>query len=105
MIGQYGNTFGYPPAPKSNWSHIDCDHILSWELIQKKCEDFVSCIFRKFLGKFPFDILFNLPSSEITCPKVNFFGTEFDLCFIYEAMRLIKYPIAMALIMKIFLYL
>jgi hypothetical protein len=27
------------------------------------------------------------------------------LCFIYEALRLMKYPIAVGLIMKIFLYL
>jgi hypothetical protein len=105
MVGKYGNTFGYPSPPLSNWSHTDCDRILSWELLQKKCENLVSCISGKFAQKFPFDILFNLPPTQITCPKVNFFGSEFDLCFIYEAMRLVKYPIVAALIIKLFLYL
>jgi hypothetical protein len=79
----------------------------SWKLLRKSCRDenFIACIADKFSKKFPFDILFNLPPTQITCPKVNFFGSEFDLCFIYEAMRLIKYPIAAALVMKIFLYL
>jgi hypothetical protein len=76
-------------------------------LEKKPCEveGFTICIARKFSTKFPFDILFNLPSAEITCPTVNFFGSEFDLCFIYEVMRLMKYPIAAALIVKFFLYL
>jgi hypothetical protein len=76
-------------------------------LEKKPCEveGFTVCIARKFSTKFPFDILFNLPSTQITCPKVNFFGSEFDLCFIYEAMRMMKYPIAAALIVKFFLYL
>jgi hypothetical protein len=77
----------------------------SWSLLKKACDsDFIGCITGKFSKKFPFDI-FSLPSTEITCPKVNFFGEDFDLCFIYEALRLFKYPIAAALIIKLFLYL
>ncbi|MBD0385196.1 MAG: hypothetical protein ICV54_01350 [Nostoc sp. C3-bin3] len=74
---------------------------------QKPCEieGFVACITSKFSSKFPLDIFLNLPSTQITYPKVNFFGKEFDLCFIYEAMRLMKYPIAAALVVKLFLYL
>jgi hypothetical protein len=68
-------------------------------------EGVITCITDKFSRKFPFDIIGNLPSSQITCPKVIFFGSDFALCFIYEAMRLMKYPIAAALIIKLFLYL
>jgi hypothetical protein len=76
-------------------------------LEKKPCEveGFVTCIASKFSRKFPFDIISNLPSTQITCPLVNFFGSRFDLCFIYEAMRLMKYPIAAALVIKFFLYL
>jgi hypothetical protein len=76
-------------------------------LEKKPCEveGFVICIASKFSSKFPFDIISNLPSTQINCPLVNFFGSSFDLCFIYEAMRLMKYPIAAALVIKLFLYL
>jgi hypothetical protein len=83
---------------------IKCFAVRFVKLHEIKCEDFIGCVSGKISKKFPFDI-FSLPSSQITCPKVNFFGSEFDLCFIYEAMRLVKYPIAAALIVKIFLFL
>ena len=87
----------------------DGENILnSCMILEKKpceVEGFVICMASKFSSKFPFDIIFNLPSTEITCPLVNFFGSSFDLCFIYEAMRLFKYPIAAALVIKLFLYL
>lgn len=89
------------------YSFQKCRTSNKWELLRKSCgnENIGACISDKFSKKFPFDILFNLPSTQITCPKVIFFASEFDLCFIYEAMRLMKYPIAAALIIKLFLYL
>jgi hypothetical protein len=95
-----------PPAGDPLNGHtIKCFTVRFVKLHEIKCEDFISCISGKISKKFPFDILFNLPSAQITCPQVNFFGADFDLCFIYEAMRLFKYPIAAALIIKLFLYL
>lgn len=93
--------------PLVSFSSVVCRKIVRWEFLRKSCgnENFIACIADKFSKKFPFDILFNLPSTQITCPKVNFFGSKFDICFIYEAMRMMKYPIAAALIMKLFLYL
>ena len=87
------------------YSFQKCRTSNKWELLRKSCgnENIGACISDKFSKKFPFDILFNLPSTEITCPKINFFGSEFDLCFIYEALRLMKYPIAAALFIKLFL--
>jgi hypothetical protein len=105
----FGGVFdSHTPLPINSplYPHtIKCFTVRFVKLHEIKCEDFISCIYGKISKKFPFDILFNLPSTEITCPKVNFFGSEFDLCFIYEAMRLFKYPIAAALIIKLFLYL
>jgi len=91
----------------SDFGPIKCRTSNKWELLRKSCgnENFIACMSDKFSKKFPFDILFNLPSTQVTCPRVNFFGSEFDICFIYEALRLMKYPIAAALIMKFFLYL
>jgi hypothetical protein len=90
-----------------NFTFQKCRRSNKWELLRKSCgnENIGACISDKFSKKFPFDIFFNLPSTKITCPKVNFFGSEFDLCFIYEALRLMKYPIAAALVIKLFLYL
>lgn len=107
-VGQFGIILGSPPMLGDGWSHTDCDRILSWELIQKKCDDFVGCVTGKLAQKFPFDILGNLPSSKITCPKITIsIGTEsrdFDLCWMYEAMRPLKYVIAMSLLIKLFIY-
>lgn len=106
-VGRYGVIFGYLPAP-TNYSHVDCDHILSWELLQNKCEDFVSCVSSKIAQKFPFDIFGNLPSSAITCPALTIAllseSRTFDLCWIYEGMRPLKYAVVISLIVKFFLH-
>lgn len=96
----------YDPS-SHDFTFEKCRLANKWELLRKSCgnENFIGCISDKFSTKFPFDILFNLPSTQITCPRINFFDSEFDLCFIYEAMRLMKYPIAAALVIKLFLYL
>lgn len=103
----WGTQFSPEIEPPSKFWFAACYKIIHWELLRKSCgdENFIACITGKFSKKFPFDIIFNLPSTEITCPKVKFFGSEFDICFIYEAMRLMKYPISAALIIKLFLYL
>ncbi len=104
----FGGIFdSYTELPSSDprYPHtIKCFTVRLIKLHEIKCEDFISCITGKISKKFPFDV-FSLPSTQITCPKVIFFGSEFDLCFIYEAIRLMKYPITAALIMKVFLYL
>jgi hypothetical protein len=109
VVDGFGGVFdSYTPLPTNSplYPHtIKCFTVRFVKLHEIKCEDFISCISGKISKKCPFDILFNLPSAQITCPKLSFFDSEFDLCFIYEAMRLMKYPIVAALVIKIFLFL
>jgi hypothetical protein len=104
--GYYNIYIGLPEADERN---VPAGEFRNFEYncCPPECEvqGVIACVTDKFSRKFPFDIIGNLPESRITCPKVNFFGSEFDLCFIYEAMRLMKYPIAAALAIKLFMYL
>jgi len=73
---------------------------------------FVNCVTSKFSAKFPFDIAANIPSNQIQCPAINFtVGTgtfsvsrNFDICWIYDLVRVVKYPLMAALIIKIYLF-
>jgi hypothetical protein len=72
------------------------------------CTNVVSCVQGQFSKKFPFDLLSNLPKEKISCPKVSFrfaeLSRDFDFCFFYDFMRIIKYPIAAALLIKIYIF-
>jgi hypothetical protein len=66
---------------------------------------FIPCVRTKFQTKFPFDIFFNLPSgTAITCPKITLMYKEFDICFLYDSFKIIKYPIAAALLVKLYIF-
>lgn len=75
-------------------------------------QSFVGCVTSRFLTKAPFDILSNIPQNQATCPAINFtVGTgdfsvsrDFDICFLYELVRIVKYPLMAALIIKIYLF-
>ncbi len=75
-------------------------------------KSFVSCVTSKFAKKAPFDILGNIPKEKATCPAINFtVGTgafsvsrNFDICFLYDLVRIVKYPLVAALIIKIYLF-
>jgi hypothetical protein len=73
-----------------------------------QCTNIVTCVRGQFSQKFPFDLLSNLPTDRITCPQVIFrfaeLEREFDFCFLYDFMRIIKYPIAAALLIKIYIF-
>lgn len=62
---------------------------------------FPQCVLDQVGKAFPFDIFLSVSEVPLTCPSVEFFGFYYDLCFIYEALRFIKYPIAAGLIIKI----
>jgi hypothetical protein len=62
---------------------------------------FPECLVNEISKKFPFDIFLGINQVGLTCPGVTFFGFYYDLCFIYEALRFVKYPIAVALIVKL----
>jgi hypothetical protein len=76
------------------------------------CSKFVDCVTSKFATKAPFDILGNIPKGKATCPAINFtVGTgafsvsrDFDICWIYDLVKIVKYPLMAALIIKIYLF-
>lgn len=74
----------------------------------RSCNNVVACVQDKFSKKFPFDMLGNISKEEISCPKVSFSFAEiqrdFDFCFIYNFLKIIKYPIAAALLMRIYIF-
>jgi hypothetical protein len=73
---------------------------------------FIGCVTSRFSTKFPFNIVANIPRNQIQCPAVNFtVGTgtfsvsrNFDICWIYDLVRVVKYPLMAALIIKIYLF-
>lgn len=73
---------------------------------------FIGCVTSKFATKAPFDILGNIPKEKATCPAINFtVGTgtfsvsrDFDICWIYDLVKILKYPLMAALIIKIYLF-
>lgn len=71
---------------------------------EKDCstQNLLGCIGSKFDNRFPFAIMGNLPSgSALTCPQVEFFGYAFDACFIYDSIKVLKYPVIVSLLIKI----
>ena len=62
---------------------------------------FPACVGAKIITRFPFDIFLNIPAAAINCPSVQFFGHSYDLCWLYELMRWLKYPIALSLLIKL----
>jgi hypothetical protein len=75
-------------------------------------KSFVGCVTTKFATKAPFDIVSNIPKAKTTCPKISFtVGTgafavsrDFDICWIYDLVKVVKYPLMTALIIKIYLF-
>lgn len=66
-----------------------------------ECEEFVPCVVSKFSAKFPFDLFANIPPASASCPKITLFEQEFDICWLYQALSIIKYPIIASLLLKI----
>ncbi len=62
---------------------------------------FPECVIEEISKKFPFDIFLGIDSVPLNCPGVTFFDFYYQLCFIYEALRFLKYPIAVALLVKL----
>jgi hypothetical protein len=66
---------------------------------------FPQCVVEEIVKVFPFDIFLGIPNVPLSCPSVSFFDFYYELCFLYEALRLIKYPIAVSLLIKIVMHL
>jgi hypothetical protein len=75
-------------------------------------KSFVGCVTSKFATKAPFDILGNIPKEKVTCPAINFtvgagafsVSRSFNICFIYDLVKVVKYPLMAALIIRIYLF-
>jgi hypothetical protein len=63
----------------------------------------VKCALTVFSGKFPFDILRAMPPEGLSCPRLNFFANEFDVCFLYQAIAVMRYPMVVGLLIKIYI--
>ena len=94
------NIFLFPSSALAQGTQSDCS------------KSFVNCVTSKFAAKAPFDILSNIPKGKTTCPKISFtVGTgafavsrDFDICWIYDLVKIIKYPLMASLIIKIYLF-
>lgn len=70
-----------------------------------ECDNgFFTCITGNFADKFPFDIFANIELTEQECPSVTFFFKPFELCFILDLFKIMKYPVIASLLMKIYVY-
>jgi hypothetical protein len=94
------NIFFFPAPALAQVASSDCS------------KSFVNCVASKFAAKAPFDILSNIPKGKATCPKISFtVGTgifavsrDFDFCWIYDLIKVVKYPLMASLIIKIYLF-
>jgi hypothetical protein len=69
------------------------------------CPSVFTCVFDALKTKFPFDIFGTLPvSATLTCPLITFFNRDFDFCFLYDGVQVVKYPIIASLLIKIYVY-
>jgi hypothetical protein len=66
---------------------------------------FPQCVGEEISQVFPFDIFLNIPAAAINCPRLDFFGQVYDLCWFYELLRWFKYPIAVSLLIKLAMHL
>lgn len=62
---------------------------------------FPACVGAQIITRFPFDIFLNIPAASINCPTVEFFEHVYDICWLYELMRWLKYPMALSLLIKL----
>lgn len=66
--------------------------------------NFLTCVTGQLANKFPFDIFANIEPAEIVCPSISFFNRPFDVCFIYETVRVLKYPLVASLLIKMYIF-
>lgn len=64
-----------------------------------------SCIGDSFQEIFPFDIFSGIPESgEFTCPQFTIFTRSFEFCLFVDAVSVLKYPVIVALLIKVYLF-
>lgn len=72
---------------------------------EPSCSDLGVCLAGKFNSVFPFDIFAGIPpGTDLACPALSFFNREFEFCFLWDALRVLKYPTLVALLIKIYLF-
>jgi hypothetical protein len=65
---------------------------------------FLSCVTDQFFSKFPFDIFSSISHDEITCPQLVFFDKPFEFCFLYDSIRILKYPLIASVLIKMYIF-
>jgi hypothetical protein len=93
----YATGGGDPPAacPRNNEDEPDrtCTGI-----------DVLPCLHSIFLHKFPFDFFYLLPNDKAqTCPIWTFFGKSFDMCWLYQAVSVFRYPAVIAVLIHLYI--
>ena len=70
------------------------------ELPRPEVQNFVSYAVTKFSSKFPFDVVGQMPSGAASsaCPKFTFFGRDFELCFIRDALSILRIPVVISFV-------
>jgi hypothetical protein len=81
-----------PPAHAQAQSSAGCSN------------NFLTCVTGRFADKFPFDLFSNIEPQQITCPSISFFERPFDVCFIYDTVRVLKYPLVASLLIKMYIF-
>ena len=65
----------------------------------------LSCIGDSFQQIFPFDIFAGIPPGfEPECPKFTIFNRDFEFCLFLDAVKVLKYPVIIALLIKVYLF-
>ncbi len=65
----------------------------------------LGCIGDSIQQVFPFDIFSGIPASgDFECPKITIFSQDFEFCLLVNAISVLKFPLIIALLIKIYLF-
>ena len=63
------------------------------------------CIGDSLNQVFPFDIFSGIPEDgELECPQFTIFNRSFEFCLFLDAIAVLKYPIIIGLLVKVYLF-
>ena len=65
----------------------------------------LACIGDSLQEVFPFDIFSGIPQGgNFECPKITIFSQDFEFCLLVNAISVLKFPVIIALLIKIYLF-
>ena len=63
------------------------------------------CIGNSLNQVFPFDIFSGIPEDgDLECPQFTIFNRSFEFCLFLDAIAVLKYPIIIGLLVKVYLF-